>query len=150
MGHLPKAKVPRTSQPKRAVSALQARTATIEVAESRFRSRFGPGSRTPVPFAQWSFKSLGAGLALPFALTNSGRFLLRRTAHRADASFVCPVSLHFVRSVRFAIVVCLLCRSADSFAHQASASLHLPPAALRLRPSPMHIVHWRAQGFDFP
>ena len=61
-----------------------------------------------------------------------------------------PVSLHFVRSVRFAIVVRLLCRSADSFAHQASASLHLPPAALRLRPSPMHIVHWRAQGFDSP
>ena len=34
-----------------------------------------------IPFAQWSFKSLGAGLALPFALTNSGRFLLRRTVH---------------------------------------------------------------------
>ena len=48
-----------------------------------------------------------------------------------------PVSLHCVRSVRFAIVVCLLCRSTDSFAHQASASLHPPLAALRLRPSPM-------------
>ena len=101
-----------------------------------------------IPFAQWSFKSLGAGLALPFALTNSGRFLLRRTAHWADASFVCPVSLHFVRSVRFAIVVCLLCRSADSFAHQASASLHLPPAALRLRPSPMLCIV--ETGVDFP
>ncbi len=33
VGHLPKAKATRTSQPKRAVSALQARTATIEVAE---------------------------------------------------------------------------------------------------------------------
>ena len=46
-------------------------------------------SRTPVPFAQWSFKSLGAGLVLPFAPTNSGRFRLCRTAHWADASFVC-------------------------------------------------------------
>ena len=47
-----------------------------------------------IPFAQWSFKSLGAGLALPFALTNSGRFLLRRTAHWADASFVCLSNAH--------------------------------------------------------
>ena len=56
--------------------------------------------RTYVPFAQWSFKPLGAGFVLPFALTNSGRFLLRRTAHWADASFVCP---HVVgpRSHRF-------------------------------------------------
>ena len=59
-----------------------------------------------------------------------------------------PVSLHFVRSVRFAIVVRLLCRSADSFAHQASASLHLPPAALRLRPSPMLCIV--ETGVDFP
>ena len=51
---------------------------------------FPTGGARLLPFAQWSFKSLGAGLALPFALTNSGRFLLRRTAHWADASFVCP------------------------------------------------------------
>ena len=50
---------------------------------------FPTGGPRFLPFAQWSFKSLGAGLALPFALTNSGRFLLRRTAHWADASFVC-------------------------------------------------------------
>ena len=40
---------------------------------------FPTGGPRFLPFAQWSFKSLGAGLALPFALTNSGRFLLRRT-----------------------------------------------------------------------
>ena len=40
---------------------------------------FPTGGARLLPFAQWSFKSLGAGLALPFALTNSGRFLLRRT-----------------------------------------------------------------------
>ena len=45
-----------------------------------------------------------------------------------------PVSLHCVRSVRFATVVCLPCRSADSFAHQASASLYPPPAALGSAP----------------
>ena len=47
-------------------------------------------TRTYVPFAQWSPEALGAGFILPFALTNSSRFLLRRTAHRADASLVCP------------------------------------------------------------
>ena len=47
-------------------------------------------TRTYVPFAQWSPEALGAGFFLPFALTNSSRFLLRRTAHRADASLVCP------------------------------------------------------------
>ena len=45
-----------------------------------------------------------------------------------------PVSLHCVRSVRFATVVCLPCRSADSFAHQASASLYPPLAALGSAP----------------
>ena len=30
--------------------------------------------RTYVPFAQWSLNPLGAGFALPFALTNSSRF----------------------------------------------------------------------------
>ncbi len=34
-----------------------------------------------------------------------------------------PVSLRCACSVRFAIVIRLLCRSADSFAHQASTSL---------------------------
>ncbi len=34
-----------------------------------------------------------------------------------------PVSLRFACSVRFAIVICHLYRSADSFAHQASTSL---------------------------
>jgi len=38
-----------------------------------------------------------------------------------------------LRSVRFAIVACSRCRSARSFAHHASASLHPPQAALRLR-----------------
>ncbi len=37
---------------------------------------FPTGGPRFLPFAQWSFKSLGAGLALPFALTNSGRFCL--------------------------------------------------------------------------
>ena len=46
-------------------------------------------TRTSVPFAQWSWNVLGADIPLPFALTNSGRFRLRRTAHWADASFVC-------------------------------------------------------------
>ena len=31
-----------------------------------------------------------SALAARFALTNSGRFRLRRTAHRADTSLVCP------------------------------------------------------------
>ena len=34
-----------------------------------------------------------SGLAARFALTNSGRFRLWRTAHWADASFVCPVDV---------------------------------------------------------
>ena len=42
-----------------------------------------------VPFTQWPPEALGADFILPFAPTNSGRFLLRRTAHWTDASFVC-------------------------------------------------------------
>ena len=38
-----------------------------------------------------------------------------------------------LRSVRFAIVACSRCRSARSFTHHASASLHRPQGALRLR-----------------
>jgi len=45
--------------------------------------------RDSIPFAQWSPETLGAGFVLPFALTNSGRFRLRRTAHWADTSLVC-------------------------------------------------------------
>ena len=40
------------------------------------------------PFAQWSYRTLGAGSVLPFTLTNSGRFRLRPTPHRGDASLV--------------------------------------------------------------
>ena len=43
------------------------------------------------PFAQWSPETLGAGLILPFALTNSPHFRLRRTAHCADIRLVCHV-----------------------------------------------------------
>ena len=50
------------------------------------------------PFAQWSSGALGAGSRLPFAPTNSSRFLLRRTAHRADASLVCPIDVNDVLS----------------------------------------------------
>ena len=45
------------------------------------------------PFAQWSPGALGAGPGLPFGPTNSSRFMLRMTAHRADASLVCPVDV---------------------------------------------------------
>ena len=45
--------------------------------------------RESIPFAQWSHRILGADSVLPFALTNSGHFLLRRTVHWTDASFVC-------------------------------------------------------------
>ena len=53
-------------------------------------------TRTSVPFVQWSPEALGAGFILPFTLTDSGRFRLRRTAHRADASFVCPIDVNDV------------------------------------------------------
>ena len=43
------------------------------------------------PFAQWSPETLGAGLILPFALTNSPHFRLRRTAHCADIRLLCHV-----------------------------------------------------------
>ena len=48
----------------------------------------------PIPFAQWSPETLGAGSVLPFALTNSPHFRLRRTAHRADIRLLC----HSLRS----------------------------------------------------
>ena len=47
-----------------------------------------------IPFAQWSPETLGAGSVLPFALTNSPHFRLRRTAHRADIRLLC----HSLRS----------------------------------------------------
>ena len=58
-----------------------------------------------IPFAQWSPETLGAGFVLPFALTNSGRFRLRRTAHRADTSLVCPrpFQVHGFKSPSFRI-----------------------------------------------
>ncbi len=37
-----------------------------------------------------------SGVCTRFALTNSRRFLLRRTAHRADASLVCPIDVNDV------------------------------------------------------
>ena len=42
-----------------------------------------------IPFAQWSFRTLGAGSELPFALTNSSRYRLRRFPHWGTASLVC-------------------------------------------------------------
>ena len=39
-----------------------------------------------------------SGVCTRFALTNSRRFLLRRTAHRADASLVCPIDVNEVLS----------------------------------------------------
>ena len=48
-----------------------------------------PEWQDSIPFAQWSLGVLGADSALPFALTNSGHFRLRRTAHWADVSLVC-------------------------------------------------------------
>ena len=53
---------------------------------------FEPGGI--LPFAQWSPETLGAGSVLPFALTNSPHFRLRRTAHRADIRLLC----HSLRS----------------------------------------------------
>ena len=47
-----------------------------------------------IPFAQWSPETLGAGSVLPFALTNSPHFRLRRTAHSADIRLLC----HSLRS----------------------------------------------------
>ncbi|MBR2566830.1 MAG: hypothetical protein IKE29_19750, partial [Paenibacillus sp.] len=35
---------------------------------------------------------------ITYCLTNSTRFLLRRTAHRADASLVCPIDVNDVLS----------------------------------------------------
>ena len=57
-------------------------------------TKYPPNQR---PFAQWSLRVLGADSALPFALTNSSRFLLRRTAHWADASLVCPLDVFMSR-----------------------------------------------------
>ena len=59
------------------------------------------------------------------------------------------VSLRFACSVRFVILVLLRCRLHYSFTHHASASLHLPQAALRLRAQSMFHISWtlmRGQG----
>ena len=70
-------------------SPLQGLWATIEIADIRTHSE--PGGiqlrsvRSIVAQTPWS------GVCARFALTNSGRFLLCRTAHWADASFVCPL-----------------------------------------------------------
>ena len=66
------------------------KSAKTENPEAYENQRFRESKwRDSIPFAQWSPETLGAGFVLPFALTNSGRFRLRRTAHRAGTSLVC-------------------------------------------------------------
>ena len=50
------------------------------------------GGGRSIPVAQQSPEAIGAGFRLLFALKNSSRFRLRRTAHCADASLVCLLS----------------------------------------------------------
>ena len=63
------------------------------------------------------------------------RALLMERSHDYGLSPSSPPQEFSLRSVRFAIVVWLRCRSPGSFAHHASASLHPAQRALRLRAS---------------
>ena len=47
---------------------------------------------TACPFAQWSFRTLGAGSELPFALTNSASFRLSANCPQGSRSLRLPIA----------------------------------------------------------